>query len=109
MLLLYLDERNSGSSTQTRIQRRLMMTEVLTWVEIPAADFERAVNFYKAVIGPRFNVSEFMGVPHGFLNNEAANHGGAVIPNHNSSLYVGPIVYIGVDNLDESLKQVEVS
>ena len=85
------------------------MTEVLTWVEIPAADFQRAVNFYQAVIGPRFNVGEFMGVPHGFLNNEATNHGGAVIPNHNPSLYTAPMVYIGVDNLDESLQQVEAA
>jgi predicted enzyme related to lactoylglutathione lyase len=81
------------------------MIEVVTWVEIPAADFERAANFYRAVIGPRFNVGEFMGAPHGFLNNEETNHGGAVIPNRNPSLYVGPIIYIGVDNLDGSLKQ----
>src|SRR4051812_32173858 len=93
--------------SKQHIHRRNVMIEVLTWVEIPAADFERAVNFYKAVIGPRVNASEFMGVPHGFLNNEEGNHGGAVIPNSNPTLYGGgPIVYLSVDNLDESLKQV---
>ena len=32
------------------------MTKVISWVEIPAEDFERAVNFYKSILNIDFQI-----------------------------------------------------
>ncbi len=34
------------------------MTKVISWVEIPAEDFERAVNFYKSILNIDFQIIE---------------------------------------------------
>lgn len=80
---------------------------LVTWVEIPANDFDRAVNFYQTIVGPSVSKGEFMGMPHGFFNLPNGNMGGAVIPNMEPKLYdKGPLVYISVDDLDDVLKRV---
>lgn len=80
---------------------------LLTWVEIPANDFDRAVTFYQAVMGPSVSKGEFMGMPHGFFNLPNGGMGGAVIPNEAPKLYdKGPLVYVAVDDLDGVLKRV---
>lgn len=79
---------------------------LVTWVEIPANDFDRAVAFYQTVIGPSVSKGDFMGTPHGFFNLPDGNMGGAVIPNADPKLYdKGPLVYIWVKDLDDVLKR----
>jgi predicted enzyme related to lactoylglutathione lyase len=83
------------------------MSELLTWVEIPAADFERAVNFYSTILASKLRAGEFMGVPHGFFDDAKGGSGGAVIATTDPTLYAGgPLVYMHVDNLDEVVGRV---
>jgi predicted enzyme related to lactoylglutathione lyase len=83
------------------------MNEVLTWVEIPSADFERALHFYSTIFGSTIPADEFMGVPHGFLRDQQGTRRGAVIPNTDANLYEGgPLVYIRVENLDDVVARV---
>ena len=86
------------------------MNETITWVEIPAADFERAVSFYNTVLDTHLRAGDFMGTPHGFLDDAKGETGGAVIPNGNPALYAdGPLVYLHVADLDGALAKVEAA
>jgi predicted enzyme related to lactoylglutathione lyase len=90
------------------------MSEMLSWVEIPAADFERAFNFYQTLLGPNVHAGDFMGIPHGFLDDAQGRPHGAVIPNVipnvDASVYDrGPLVYLRVENLDDVLARVEAA
>jgi predicted enzyme related to lactoylglutathione lyase len=83
------------------------MNELLTWVEIPSTDFERAVQFYSTILDSTLRAGEFMGIPHGFFDDKKGNSGGAVIPNTDSAIYgSGPIVYMRVDSVDEVVARV---
>ena len=84
------------------------MSETITWVEIPAADFERAVSFYNTVLDMPLRADDFMGIPHGFLDDAKGESSGAVIPNSNADLYAGgPLIYLRVADLDGTLAKVE--
>ena len=84
------------------------MAQVLNWVEIPAADFDRAVRFYGAVLGREVPVGEFMGVPHGFLQDDQGERGGAVIPGEPVS--GGPLIYLNAaPDLAAAVARVETA
>ncbi len=55
------------------------MSNAINWFEIPAADFERAVAFYSAVLGRPVQRREFLGVPHGFFPASPGAATGAII------------------------------
>jgi predicted enzyme related to lactoylglutathione lyase len=79
---------------------------MLNWLEIPASDFDRAVRFYGAVLGRPVPVGEFMGVPHGFLQDAHGESGGAVIPGEPAN--GGPLIYLNAaPDLDAAVSRVE--
>lgn len=82
------------------------MAQMLNWLEIPASDFDRAVRFYGAILGRAVPVGEFMGVPHGFLQDEQGERGGAIIPGLPATGQ-GPLIYLNAaPDLDAALARV---
>lgn len=71
------------------------MVNVLSWFEIPAADFERAVAFYGALFGRPIHTEDFGGIPNGILPYERPGVGGAIVgdPRHTPS-QGGALVYL---------------
>ena len=83
------------------------MNEVISWFEIPAADFERAVHFYSTILGSQLRTGDFMGIPHGFFEGKNGQSGGAII--HSKELTpsaAGPLIFLFVENLEDVLARV---
>ncbi|MBK9942110.1 MAG: VOC family protein [Kouleothrix sp.] len=55
------------------------MRNAINWFEIPATNFDRAVAFYRTVLGRDIRTGEFMGVPHGFFPADEHGVAGAII------------------------------
>jgi predicted enzyme related to lactoylglutathione lyase len=87
------------------------MQNAINWFELPAANFDRAVDFYSTVLGTPLRKDEFMGVPHGFFPIDEGAVGGAVIKNEEVTPATnGILIYLNVktpDNLVDVLARVE--
>ena len=55
------------------------MENLINWFEIPAADFKRAVSFYKAILAVDIRETEMFGTKMGFLPSDGTNVSGAVV------------------------------
>ncbi len=68
---------------------------VVSWVEIPARDFERARKFYTALLGAELRVETIQGAQMGFFPNDGANISGAIAagPDYEPSA-AGALVYL---------------
>lgn len=88
------------------------MRNVITWFDLPTADFDRAVKFYSDILGTPINVGDHMGQKLGFFPMEEKEGvvGGALIP---SGMGLKPSsegtrVYLNCEGkLDEMLSRVE--
>lgn len=84
----------------------------ITWFEIPAKNFDRAVDFYSAILDKPLRKGDFMGVPHGFFQaeNDTAVSGAVVSnPNYESSDQ-GVLIYLNAWNeLDAVLSRVQTA
>jgi predicted enzyme related to lactoylglutathione lyase len=85
------------------------MANLINWFEIPAADINRASEFYKNVLGGDLHHQEMMGIKMAFLPMEGEGVGGALCqgegysPSQDSS-----ILYLnGGEDLSEPLSKVE--
>lgn len=56
-----------------------MMQNFINWFEIPAGDFRRAVEFYKAILGIEIQETEVFGNKMGFLPSDGRNVTGAIV------------------------------
>lgn len=87
------------------------MQQVISWVEIPSTDFDRAVQFYRTMLGAEVPTEDFMGVPHGFLLDGNGERRGAVI--HSPEAIpgaTGPLIYVYADDeLDAVLARAELA
>jgi uncharacterized protein len=68
---------------------------VISWVEIPARDFERARKFYTALLGAELRVENIQGAQMGFFPNDGTNISGAIAagPDYEPSAS-GALVYL---------------
>lgn len=85
------------------------MKNLISWFEIPATDFSRAVNFYKAVLGLDIQETEMFGTKMGFFPADGTNVTGAIVKGDD---YVtskeGVMVYLnGGKDLAVPLSRVE--
>ena len=84
------------------------MADIVSWFEIPATDFDRAVGFYSTILGQELPKGEFMGTPHGFFTNSDGSRFGAVIKHEMAApSNTGTLIYLHTDNLDHVLGRVE--
>jgi len=83
----------------------------LTWFEIPAIDFDRAVDFYSTVLGKSLSKEDFNGIPNGIFPYEPGKGiGGAVVKNEEYTPSMNAaIIYLDAgseDALDAMLNRV---
>ncbi len=85
------------------------MQHTVTWVEIPAVDFDRAVAFYSTVLDVEIRKSAFQGDPHGFLPSGPGVVSGAVVLRDDlKPASTGTIIYLNVaDRMTATLERVE--
>lgn len=75
------------------------MRNAINWFEIPATDFDRAVTFYRTVLGQDIRTGDFMGVPHGFFSADEGGVAGAIIaPPDAEPSASGPLIYLNAGN-----------
>ena len=55
------------------------MENLISWFEIPATDFNRAVSFYKAILGLEIKQTEMFGTKMGFFPTDGTNVSGAIV------------------------------
>lgn len=55
------------------------MQNLVTFIDIPALDFSRAVSFYKAILGLEISESEMFGTKMGFFPSDGTNASGAIV------------------------------
>jgi predicted enzyme related to lactoylglutathione lyase len=90
------------------------MSHTITWFELPAADLDRAVDFYRAVLQAEIRKEIFGKMPNGiFVTASRAEVTGALVQGEG---YVpsstGAVVYLNArtpDDLDQILARVEPS
>jgi hypothetical protein len=89
------------------------MPNAINWFEIPAADFDRAVNFYSSLLGVEIPKSEFMGEPQAFFPGSDMQVGGAIVKsNRLTPSTTGTLIYLNletIEKLEQALEQVEAN
>ena len=84
------------------------MQNVINWFEIPAADFDRAVSFYKAILGLEIEEIEMFGSKMGFFPSDGTNVSGAIVQGEGYTPSTdGVVAYLnGGEDLQSVLDQV---
>ncbi len=84
------------------------MQNLINWFEIPAMDFNRAVSFYKAILGLEINEAEMFGTKMGFFPTDGTNVSGAIVQGEDYTPSTdGILVYLnGGSNLQVVLDKV---
>ena len=92
------------------------MKNAISWFEIPAADFDRAVAFYSTVLATEIQKAEFMGEPQAVFptdQNDMTSVGGAIVRSDRlTPAMTGTLIYLNlgmVENLEQALARVESS
>lgn len=85
------------------------MQNAINWFEIPAVDFDRAVQFYSKLLGCEIRVETFQGAPNGFLPFGVGKVGGAIIKaEHAAPSTAGTLVYLNAEDcFNEAIGRVE--
>jgi predicted enzyme related to lactoylglutathione lyase len=96
------------------------MRHAISWFEIPASDFERAVEFYERVLDCEIDTVEMDQGPYGVFETDSDGVGGAILAADEYSFdergsavsiepgETGPTVYLSVgDELSTALARVE--
>lgn len=85
------------------------MKNAINWFELPATDFQRAVDFYKKVLNADLQFTEIDGFKMGFFPTADGGVGGCVTHgNGNQPNAAGTLVYLnGGDDLATPLSRVE--
>jgi len=82
------------------------MKNAISWFEIPAENFDRAVKFYDSILSKPLRRETFGNAPHGVFPYEGEGVGGAVVKmEHNKPASNGTLVYISVEGyLDKAIE-----
>ncbi len=87
------------------------MENLISWFEIPATDFKRAVTFYNAILGLEIKETEMFGTKMGFFPTDGTNVSGAIVQGEDYKPSTdGVIAYLnGGNDLQSILDKVENS
>ena len=85
------------------------MQNLISWFEIPASDFNRAVEFYKSILDVEIQETEMFGTKMGFFPSDGENVTGAIVQGNDYTPSVdGATLYLnGGENLQMILNKVE--
>jgi len=85
------------------------MENVISWFEIPASDFGRAVKFYGALLDADIQELDMDGIKMGMLPSDGSNVSGAIVQGEGCvPSTTGVLVYLnGGDDLQAVLDRVE--
>ena len=85
------------------------MENLVTFIDIPATDFSRAVSFYKAILGVSIREMDISGTKMGFFPSDGKNVSGAIVQGDDFKPSTnGVLVYLnGGNNLQVILDKVE--
>ncbi|MEO5560495.1 MAG: VOC family protein [Dokdonella sp.] len=80
----------------------------VVWCDIPVADLQRAMTFYRAVLAIKVDRMDFDGMSFAILEHEKGN-GGCLIPHADyAGCTSGPLIYLNVDGrIRDAVAQVE--
>jgi len=74
------------------------ITSLLKWFEIPAFDFDRAVNFYSNVFNVEIERYNFNGEPHGVFSTGTGSVSGAIVKSEKENFdHSGPVLYFSAE------------
>jgi uncharacterized protein len=85
------------------------MENLINFIDIPAADFSRAVSFYKAILGLHIKETDMFGTKMGFFPTDGKNVSGAIVQGQDYQPSTnGVVAYLnGGNNLQIILDKVE--
>ncbi len=89
------------------------MQNAINWFEIPAVDFDRAVNFYNSILNIKLVKAEFSGEPQAYFSSMQTGVGGAIVRSDRlTPSTTGALIYLNAvtgENLEQALERVESS
>lgn len=87
------------------------MENLVTFIDIPATDFSRAVSFYKAILGLEISEADISGTKMGFFPTDGTNVSGAIVQGKDFRPSTdGVIVYLnGGNDLQTILDKVALN
>ena len=88
------------------------MKNAINWFEIPVSNFERAQNFYEAILGSKLQVMEMPGMKSGFFPADLKNGiGGCIMAGQGyEPSNKGTVVYLnGGEDLSVPLARIEAA
>lgn len=88
------------------------MSNVITWFDIPTADFDRAVKFYSTILGAEIKLNDHMGQKLGFFPMDGDGVGGDLMPPGKGQFpsATGTRVFLNCDGkLDEVISRVQAA
>ncbi|MES2679502.1 MAG: VOC family protein [Bacteroidota bacterium] len=87
------------------------MKNLINWFEIPAKDFNRAIGFYKGILGLEIQEADMFGSKMGFFPSDGKNVSGAIVKGDDYAPSMeGVTIYLnGGEDLQTILDKVENS
>ncbi len=83
------------------------MATAINWFELPASDFDRAVDFYEKVLARPIRKEIFAGLPNGVILTENDGVGGAIVKGIGDPVAGGALVYLNAGTPDRLKAMVE--
>lgn len=77
----------------TSLDKITQQREVIAWFEIPASDFERAVEFYRNALSFKVQVILLNGVKHGIVRNRFSDARGDIVEAPTRISEGGPVLF----------------
>lgn len=87
------------------------MNNTINWFEIPATDFNRAVNFYKNILDIEIQEMDMHNIRMGLLPSDGTNVSGAIVHGEDCNPGMnGVLIYLnGGDDLQVVLNRIEAN
>lgn len=86
------------------------MKDAITWFEIPALDFERAINFYETVLDQKLNRMEDPNVPYAFFSHQGTVGGAITSHSDRQPSKDGVLIYLnGGEDLTPALERARAA
>ena len=97
-----------GSTTPSKVKKTKEIKDFISWFEIPAIDFQQAVNFYNHIFGINMETSISDAIAMAFFPTNKGVGGAVIASSGSTPSTTGPLLYLnGGDDLNNVLNKVE--